>query len=347
MEKGLVGKRLQEVPPPLKPSLDKAWSNKKPGIVLISVGLRLGDVKAQQAALDLVSDEKRPESERIKLIEILGETGQVQAVPHLLAICEKSTSRELKGAALRALQRFPDLSVGQTILVLFRKFDADLRDRVTDMLSSRLVWADLLVKQVETGEIRPEEVSRGHVQQMAAFKDSALNQRIEKLWGKFQTESAVEKQSTINRLKLVLKPSGVAGRDAKGDPDEGKKLFLQNCAVCHKLFGDGNIIGPDLTGMDRKNTDFMLANIVDPGAYIRPEYLSYDLETTDDQVISGVMVESMPAAVVLLDRNNQRHTISRQQIKQLKESQVSMMPEGLLEALQPQQIMDLFSYLQR
>ena len=80
MENGLVGQRLQEVPLPLKPSLDKAWSNKKPGIVLISIGLRLGDVRAQQAALDLVSDEKRPESERIKLIEILGETGQAQAV---------------------------------------------------------------------------------------------------------------------------------------------------------------------------------------------------------------------------------------------------------------------------
>ena len=168
-----------------------------------------------------------------------------------------------------------------------------------------------------------------------------------KIWGKLETQSPAAKQNTINELKLVLKPSGVAGRDAKGNPDEGRKIFQQACAICHKLFDEGNSIGPDLTGAERKNMEFMLANIVNPNGSIRPEFVSQQIELKDDQILQGLMVESTPGTVTLVDGTNQRHIIRREQIREMKESQTSLMPEGLLEALQPQQIMDLFSYLQK
>jgi putative heme-binding domain-containing protein len=101
-----------------------------------------------------------------------------------------------------------------------------------------------------------------------------------------------------------------------------------------------------LTSADRKNTEVMLVNILNPSAYIRPEYVSYDLTTKDDQSLAGLMVESSAAAVTVLDRNNQRHVLARDQIKELNPSAVSLMPDGLLEALTPQQVMDLFAYLQ-
>ena len=152
--------------------------------------------------------------------------------------------------------------------------------------------------------------------------------------------------NSINRLKLVLKPSGVVGRDAKGNPAEGKKVFQTTCGICHKLFDEGNNIGPDLTGTDRKNSDYMLEQIVSPSAYIRPEYVSYNAEMKDERIITGLMVDSTPATVTLLDRNNERHILPREQIRELQSSEVSLMPEGLLEALTPQQVMDLFAYLQ-
>src|SRR5439155_13561767 len=124
------------------------------------------------------------------------------------------------------------------------------------------------------------------------------------------------------------------------DRAERKKLFQQSYINCHKLFDEGNSVGPDLTGADRKNTDYLLEQIVNPSAYIRPEYVSYEVETQDEQSITGLMVESTPAAVTLLDRNNERHLLPRAQITELRESQVSLMPEGLLEALPPQSVMD-------
>jgi putative heme-binding domain-containing protein len=169
---------------------------------------------------------------------------------------------------------------------------------------------------------------------------------VERRWGKIQAASDEEKQNALNRLRLVLTPSGAAGRSGKGDAAAGKGVFQQVCAVCHRLFGEGTIIGPDLTGADRKNTEVMLVSILNPSADIRPEYVSHDLTTKDDQSLAGLIVESSPAAVTVLDRNNQRHLIARDQIKTLNPSAVSLMPEGLLEALTPQQVMDLFAYLQ-
>ena len=81
------------------------------------------------------------------------------------------------------------------------------------------------------------------------------------------------------------------------------------------MFGEGNTLGPDLTGADRKNTEAMLLNIVNPSAYIRPEFVSYDALTKDDQTLSGLMAESSPASVTILDRNNQRHVLARDQIE--------------------------------
>ena len=215
-----------------------------------------------------------------------------------------------------------------------------------DNLSSRTAWAQLLVTAVEEGKIDRNDVSREVAAKLALLKDAGLREKVQRIWGKVGDQTAAEKQNFISRAKLILNPSGVVGRVPTPDLGSGRKLFQENCGVCHKLYGEGNSIGPDLSGVDRKSVDFLLKNIVDPSAYIRPEYVAYDLETIDDESLAGLMAESTPSAVTLVDRTNQRHTIPRTRIKVLRESAKSLMPEGLLENLKPQQIIDLVGYLQ-
>ncbi|HYV26719.1 MAG TPA: PVC-type heme-binding CxxCH protein [Candidatus Eisenbacteria bacterium] len=346
MEQALAGRQLEKTPAPLEAWLVKAWQPAAPSLSMIRFALRLGFAPAQAPALRLVANDNAAEVDRIAVMEILGQLGQPDSVPVLLAILEKSKSEKLRAAALAALQRFPDPHIAQRLLEFYPTFGADLRNRVRNALCSRSVWARVLVNGVEASRIAPTEVTFDQLRQIVLLNDAPLNQLIEKRWGKVQSESPEEKKNFINELRLVLKPSGAAGRSGAGNALEGKMLFQQACGVCHKFFGEGNTIGPDLTTADRKNTEFLLMNIVNPNAYIRPEYASFELTTKDDEAISGLMVESTPASVTILDRNNQRHVLARAQIKELRESQVSLMPEGLLEALKPQQIMDLFSYLQ-
>ncbi len=347
MEKSLTGKRLEKVPLSLVRWFESAWKKDAGDLSLIRLGLRMGRAEANVSAADLLQNGKMTETEMIPLMEVYGQTAGANSSAIILSIFTGAKSETLKLAVLSVLERFSAPEIARTILENYANLSPTVQARSRDCLLSRTTWTQQFLDAIDAGKIDSKKISIEQVRRMAALKNEDVNRRIEKIWGKIRVDSPAEKQNSINELKLVLHPSGVAGRDGKGNPDEGKKIFQQACAVCHKLFDEGNSIGPDLTGTDRKNTDFMLANIVNPSGYIRAEYVSFAVETKDDQIVNGLMAESTPGSVTLLDASNQRHVISREQIRELKESQTSLMPEGLLEALQPQQVMDLFSYLQK
>jgi putative heme-binding domain-containing protein len=174
---------------------------------------------------------------------------------------------------------------------------------------------------------------------MAQHADPAIRPLIEKHWGKVGPATAGEKLARIRYLAYALKMG-------KGDPEKGKPLFTKTCATCHTLFGEGNKIGPDLTGADRKSVDFLLSNIVDPSAVVRPEFAAHIVATTDGRLLTGLIVEQTPSVVTLVNDKNERTVLPRERIEEIKPSPVSLMPEKLLDTLDDQQVRDLFSYLQ-
>ena len=162
---------------------------------------------------------------------------------------------------------------------------------------------------------------------------------IEKHWGKIGAATAAEKIARIRALNHMMP-------QARGDAVKGKEIFTKTCAICHTLFGEGTKLGPDLTGADRKNRDWLLSNIVDPSAVIRPEYLAYVVNTKDGRSLTGLVVESTPTAVTLVNEKNERTVIPRDKIEEMTASPVSLMPEKLLDPFDDQAIRDLFAYLQ-
>src|SRR5260370_27159987 len=196
-------------------------------------------------------------------------------------------------------------------------------------LTGRAVWGLALVQAVNEGHIDATDLTFEHLRELARHKDLQLSQMLEKRWGKVHDETSQDKQNFMNELALLLDPHN----KGKGDPVAGQKLFQATCAVCHTLFNQGNSIGPDLTGADRKNTAYMILGIVNPSAYIRPEYSNYEVEMNDDRVIGGLMLDSNAAAVIILDRSNQRNVLPLDQIKTPPRSAMSLIPEVLLERL--------------
>ncbi len=347
MDLALAGRRLEKIPAAVQSWFADAWKREESRLTLIRLGLRLGTPEATDRALQLIQDENVAAVERAALIETLGEVGEARSVPVLLAGLAQSKPMALRSAALSALQRFPQPQVAHEVTRVYASLSPELRQKARNALCSRATWAEELLAAVDAGRIDPKEIGFDELRQIVSLRHSPLTEQVEQRWGKVRSGSDEEKQNTINRLRLVLKPSGAAGREGKGDETAGKLIYEPTCGICHRLFGEGSTIGPDLTGADRKNTELMLLSIVNPSAYIRPEYVSYEVTMKDDQQLTGLMAESSPTTVTILDRNNQRHLLARDQIKELTQSTVSLMPEGLLEGLMPQQLMDLFAYLQR
>ena len=177
------------------------------------------------------------------------------------------------------------------------------------------------------------------IRHLALLQDDAVNVLVQDLWGNVQGSNSEEKLADVRRFNNDV-------RAARGNPAEGRVIFNKHCGKCHRLFGEGKDIGPDLTYANRKDTQYLLVNIVDPSSIVRKEYASYIVRTHNGRVLTGLLVELTPTTVTIQDEN-ERTTVSRGEVALIKESSLSPMPERILNDLSPGQRRDLFSYLQR
>src|SRR6185437_6116632 len=121
-------------------------------------------------------------------------------------------------------------------------------------------------------------------------------------------------------------------------PYHGKKLFLNSCAKCHTLFGQGGKVGPDLTTFKRDDLANMLVHIVNPSVEIREGYETYQVETKDGRVLTGLLVDKDNRVVILRGADGQNVTIRQDQIEEMTRHKKSLMPEGLLKGLTDRQV---------
>ena len=131
-----------------------------------------------------------------------------------------------------------------------------------------------------------------------------------------------------------------------GNASDGRAVYKEHCGKCHKLFGEGEEIGPDLTTANRKDRQYMLTSIVDPSSFIRTDYLSVQVITVDGRILTGLVTKETPNEITLVNPQCEYTTIARDDIDEMVPSQISQMPEDLLKPLKPQQLRDLFSYLE-
>lgn len=340
MSDGLQGRRFTTPPRQLEEPIAELWSQGNHGMPLLKLALRINYLPAHDLALRRVADAGTPEAERVMLINLVGQVAGPECVPVLLSVFEqKKTPGKIRKEALLALQRFNEPTIAAAVIKLYASLPADLRSVSRSLLCSRISGAKLLLGEVDAGRIEPKEVGTEDLRQIAGMNVPELNKLIEKHWGKMGQATPDEKRVFIHGLKTSLKL-------AAGNPLEGKKIFTQVCATCHTLFGEGNKVGPELTGADRKNMDFLLTSIVDPSSVIRKDFFMYSAVLKDGRALSGLLVENTPATVTLLDAKNQRTVIAQEDIEEMEPAPLSMMPEKLLDPLTAQQVRDLISYIQ-
>src|SRR6185436_1219778 len=113
---------------------------------------------------------------------------------------------------------------------------------------------------------------------------------------------------------------------------------------CHTLFGEGGKVGPDITGSNRADVDYILQNVIDPNAVIPNDYRTSNIETKDDRSITGIVTKQDANAVTIITAN-ETLIIPRAELKSLAQSELSMMPEGLLQAISEDDARDLLAYL--
>jgi putative heme-binding domain-containing protein len=131
---------------------------------------------------------------------------------------------------------------------------------------------------------------------------------------------------------------------AQADPSEGRALFQKTCASCHVLYGVGRRLGPDLTGSNRKNLDYLLENILDPSATVGAGFRAVIVALDDGRVLNGVISEENDRTLTL-QTAQEPVILDRRTIEAMKPTNLSLMPDGLLQKMSKEQVRDLISYL--
>ncbi len=298
--------------------------------ILFGDGRALDDVK--KLALDEKGDLSARESALKTLIE--------NKPDDLRAICTQLLEvRGLNVIAVRGLALFDDPEIGQKLAATYRKFSPGDRPTVIDALVSRPAFAKVLLKEMAAGRIPRADLSAFHARQINAFKDEALSKELVEVWGELR-ESAADKKELIEKVKKQLTPATLA----KANLSQGRMLFTAVCGSCHMMYGQGGKIGPDLTGSGRANLDYLLENIADPSGVVSADFRMSLLTHKDGRLLNGVVTESN-ARTLTLRTMTETLTLDRADIVKQQTSPMSMMPEGLLLAFQPDQVRDLIAYL--
>ncbi len=257
----------------------------------------------------------------------------------LRALCEQLIEvRHLNALAARGLALFDDPAIGVKLATNYKRFSVEARKAVIDTLVSRPAFAKALLDRVDPTKIPRTDITAFHARQIRAFDDADLTAKLTEVWGELH-DTGGDKSKLIAEWKAKLTPD----RLAKADLGQGRALY-QLCAACHKLYGEGGAIGPDLTGSGRSNLDYLLENILDPSGVVSPDYRMSLLTMKDGRVLTGV-VAAQNDRTLTLRTLTESLTLDHAEIAKQEISTVSMMPEGLLQALSDEQVRDLIAYL--
>jgi len=333
---------LDDLPATLVQQLLADWRTDTADEALIRLLGWLGHGPARERALALAGDRSRDAGIRAGMVKAAADPARAEDAPRFLAWLAGDEPEPVKLAAIEALQSFDSGSIAAQLLHEYPRLGGSLRTKVRAVLLARKEGARALLAAVDAGQMAASEVLQSEVKTVAQFQDRPLDALARKHWGKVNA-TPEDKLAVVRRFNNDLnlqrdKPPGV--------PERGRLLYAQLCAACHRLHGEGGTIGPDLTTANRRDKDFMLTSLVDPSAVIRKEYLNYTVKTTDGRVLGGFVAAESAGSITLGAADGAPTEIPRDRIASMEDSGVSLMPEGLLNALTPQQLRDLFAWLQ-
>ena len=202
---------------------------------------------------------------------------------------------------------FDDQSIATALLAAYPRQTESWRVQARQVLLSRGGWARAFLAAVDANRISAANVTLEELNRFAALRSAdlaALGQQALGSDARGQPERTSSPRFAVSTTTLRAGP---------GDLDRGRRLFRDRCATCHRLFGEGETIGPDLSYANRHDRDFLLISLVDPSGVVRKEYQAYQMALSDGRVLSGLVVEQTAEAITLARREG--YTISRRCVR--------------------------------
>jgi putative heme-binding domain-containing protein len=300
------------------------------------VAVALGDRRVFPRMRDRLADQHLPLERRLQALQILVEGSDPDAGGALLSVLAEPG---LQRPAIRALAAYDQAEIADQLIDRYHELAPPARSDAVSTLVARPDWAHALLGAIEAEQVPRQDLHAYHVRQLMQLRDESLQQRVRQVWGRV-TEATADSRKKIEQLKSQLTPEQLASADLP----HGRAVFAKTCATCHRLFGEGDQVGPDITGSNRANLDYILENLVAPSAIVGKDYQLAVLVLTDGRVLQGLVLRENDSAVTLRTVNDEL-VIARSEIDERVTSPLSLMPEGQLDTLTGEEVRDLIAYL--
>ena len=300
------------------------------------LSLIFGDDNAAASLRKRVTDSKATKEIRSDALQALVQ-GRVTGMTLFLRTLRDDDV--MRAAALRAMASLDDETTPAVILKRYASFSADEKRDAISTLAARPAFALALLDAVGSGAIPSRDISAFIARQMMELGDAKIEKRLAQVWGNVRP-TAADRTALIADFKKRLPPDVLK----KGVPSQGRAVFEKTCASCHRLFDAGKAIGPELTGSQRRNLDYVLSNLLDPNAVIGRDYRMTVVVTDGGRVVTGIVREENSQTLTLQTAND-LVIVPKDEIDVRKQSPVSMMPEGMLQKMKPEEVRDLLMYL--
>jgi putative heme-binding domain-containing protein len=325
------------------PALQKVLAGKPDAPLYFDAALLAASLKGPaglEVAQKAATASDRPEADRLKAINALAAAHDPTALKVAAAVLgdAKASPEKFRASVLDALGRLDDAGVADVVLAAYPHMEPDLQPRAVELLTQRTAWAKPLLQAIADKKIPTSALSVNHVRKLMASKDPDVIKQVKATWGTLREERNPQREKIVADMKDLLSHT-------KGDPMAGVAVFKKLCAQCHKIYGEGQDVGPDLTNDGRANFDLLLSNVFDPSLVIGASYQATNVVTQQGRALMGLLVEDSPKRVVLKLQGGKLETIPREDIDVMSVSKVSLMPEDVEKQLKPQEIADLFAFL--
>jgi putative membrane-bound dehydrogenase-like protein len=285
------------------------------------VGSLWGDASAVRASLARITDASASEADRIAAIRTARRLKTDETRAALLGVFSGNASETLKVEAVRGMADVGEDDTAQQLLAKWATLSPTVRAAVAELCTTRGNWKWPFYAAIERGEVKRGDIPPTVIRSLATSKADNERQKAIQLFGRVN-------QSSEEKLKLIAAKRKVV---VAGPIDlaAGHEVAQRNCFICHKLYGEGGDVGPDLTGVGRSSLDALLHNVINPNEIIGAGYEQVEVETKDDQVFSGRMTENTATHVKLVMAGPSEAVIDKSKVKNLTVTQLSAMPEGL------------------
>jgi len=339
----LTGEPLTTIRTDLQPTLNKIVTAKRDNPLYEDAAVlsaSLGQKAGIDAMHEMLAQKATPDAGRFRALVALIAAKDAKVLGHVETILSepKKTTSEFRAMVLGGLGRLEEDKVAEVVLLHLSKQEPEVQPRAVDLLTQRTPWARQLLKAIADKKVAASALSVTQVRKLQASKDADLVKQVQAVWGVVREDRNPEREQIVKDMREHLKKT-------PGDAMRGIQVYKNVCGQCHKLHGEGQEVGPDITSNGRSDYEQLLSNVFDPSLVIGSGYQATTITTKKGQSVTGLLVEDNEQRVVLKLQGGKLETIAVKDIDERFTSKVSMMPEGLEKQIKPQELADLFAYI--